>query len=527
MSSGFRLVGLLSIILPLMACAGSAPSDGTRAAAPAANQPAGQITLGSSEEPEHLNPLYVLPHHFPQHAPFVLVFDSLLQIAPDGSLRPRLAASWEAAPDNLSLTFHLDSRARWHDGQPVTAADVAFTFTALADPAQNTAKDGTEALARVEALDAQTVRFTLKRVDPLFLPKAGSRAIVPEHLLAGQDPARASFNQQPVGSGPYRFVSWQPASAIVMDANPDYFLGPPKIGRVVFKVVPDQNVLVAQLRAGEVDYGLVEPRDARVVEGIAAVRLAEAPSPRYYSIGLNLRLPIFQDRTVREALLLATPRQELVDQVLEGHGTVLHSNATPASWAYNPDVPQYPYDPGRARTLLTAAGWAPGGDGVLAKNGQRLAFAVAYVGSEKQTEQALVVLQQRYKAVGVAITLQGLEASDLLSKRWPKGEFEASFQLWNPVYDPDQNSTFRSRGGYNGTGYSNPAVDGLFDEALSTLDQAARKRAYGQIQAILAQDLPMLWLYSNNEVHALSRRIAGFQPHPINSFWNLPDWMLQ
>ncbi len=516
-------------LLALALCAACGPPQmgPTAAGQPAAGQPAGQVVLGSSEEPLHLNPLFLLPHHFPQHAPYVMLFDSLLQIAPDGRFLPRLAERWEPSADNLSFTFHLNPQARWHDGQPVTAEDVRFTFAALMDPSQNTARDGTEALTAVEVLDPQTVRFTLKHIDPLFLPKGGSRAIVPAHLLAGKDLARDPFNQQPVGSGPYRFVSWQAASSIVMDANPDYFLGAPHIGRMVFKIVPDQNVLVAQLRSGELDYGLVEPRDVRQVEAIPGLRLVEAPSPRYYSIGLNLRLPLFQDLAVRKALMLATPRQELVAQVLEGHGIVLQANATPASWAYNPEAPQYPYDPEQARTLLRDAGWTPGADGVLAKDGQRLAFAVSYASNEKQTEQALVILQQRYKAIGVSITLNGLDATELLNNHWPKGEFEASFQLWNPVYDPDQNSSLRTGGSYNGSGYSKPAVDWLFAEALSTLDQGARKRLYGQIQTILAQDLPSIWLYSNNEVHAVSRRIGGLQPHPINTFWNVKDWTLQ
>lgn len=537
MKRGFALASALVILLVNSACAASsspasAPAgSGSSPAAPAASQAAGQaggqVTIGSTVEPPHLNALNVLPHNFPAHAPYTMIYDSLIQIGADGAIKPRLADKWEAGPDNKSMTFTLNSKAKFHDGKPVTAEDVAFTFAKIMDPDLNTTKDGGESVAGVEVVNPQTVKFNLKKVDPLFLPKAGSRGIVPKHLLDGKDIAKDEFNRKPVGSGPFKFGSWQSGSAVILDANPDYHLGAPKLGRVVFKIVPDQNAVVAQLRSGELDYGLVDPRDGKTAEAIATHKVYESPSPRFYSFGFNLRLPIFQDRAVREALMLATPRKDLVEQVLQGRGNIIHANTSPSSWAYNPEVTQHPYDPDKAKQLLAQAGWQPGSDGVLAKDGNRLAFAVSYVVTDKQTEQALTILQQRYKALGVAITLNGLEANDLLGNRWPKGQFEVSYQLWNPVYDPDQNSSLRTGAGYNGYGYANPAVDKLFDEALSTFDQAARKRAYGEIQKILATDLPALWLYSNNEISVVSKKIAGFQPHPINHFWNIQDWMVQ
>jgi peptide/nickel transport system substrate-binding protein len=489
--------------------------------------PSGQAVIGSSQEPGHLNPLLVLPHHFPVHAPYTLIFDSLIQITPDGDFEPRLAADWDIADDNLSVTFNLHADARFHDGTPVTAQDVVFSFDLMMDPDLTTSKDGTAAIDSVAAEGDLTVVFTLSQPDPRFLPVAGSRAIVPMHILEGANIETHGFNRDPVGSGPFKFVSWSSGTEIVMEANADYHLGAPGLERIVFRIVPDQTALVAQLRNGDLDYGLVDPRDYTVVAGFDNLEIVENTSPRYYSMGLNLGMPIFQDDAVRTALMLATPREELVENVLEGRGTVVHTNATPASWAFNGAVPTYEYDLDAARQTLLDAGWEPGSDGVMTRDGERLAFTVTYIFTESQTEQALVIIQDRYERIGVRVQLEGVEGGELLGRRWPAGDFEVSFQLWNPVYDPDQSSTFRTGGGYNGTGYANPEVDARFDEALSTFDIERRRQLYGEIQVTLADHLPMIWLYSNNEVNVISTRLNGFVPHPINNFWNIRQWTVQ
>lgn len=531
----FLLAGAAAVAI---ACSGSDSPTSTGATSPTGAAtgatgstdgaaPAGQAVIGSSQEPGHLNPLMILPHHFPVHAPYALIFDSLIQIAPDGSFEPRLASEWKIAEDNLSVTFTLDADARFHDGTAVTAADVVFSFELMMDPDLTTANDGTAAIESVAAEGDTTVVFTLSQPDPRFVPVAGSRGIVPMALLEDADLDTAEFNRRPVGSGPFKFESWSSGTEIVMSANTDYHLGAPNLERVVFRIVPDQSALVAQLRGGDLDYGLVDPRDYSVVQGFDGVEIVENTSPRYYSMGLNLREPLFQDDAVRTALMLATPREELVNNVLEGRGTVVHTNATPASWAFNEGVPTYEYNLDEARQTLLDSGWEPGTDGIMTRDGERLSFTVTYIVTESQTEQSLVILQDRYAQVGVEIEMEGVDGSELLSRRWPAGEFEVSFQLWNPVYDPDQASTFRTGGGYNGTGYANPEVDARFDEALSTFDRDTRRQLYGEIQVILAQDLPMIWLYSNNEVNVLSDRLDGFEAHPINNFWNVREWSVR
>ena len=481
-----------------------------------------ELVIGSLEEPASLSALADLPHHFPEHVPQTLLFDSLVQFMPDGTIAPKLAQRWELAKDGLSYTFTLAPNARFHDGQPVTAADVKFTFEAALDPKTNSSDEGLEAVDRVEAIDARTVRVHLKRFTPRFLAEAGARGIVPRHVLEGKDLAKDEFNRKPVGSGPYRIVSFAPGQSIVMEAMPDYYRGPAKIRRIVFKILPDQNVALTQLRSGEIQYATLAPRDLGVVEAIKSLRVVSASTPRFYDIVPNYQRPYWQDRRVREAVLVAIDRESLVKHLLWGHGKVMDANVAPSSWAYNPAAPKHPYDPGRAKALLDEAGWVPGGDGIRTKDGQRLSFGVMINNFDATLEQVLVVTQQQLRAVGVDLRIERVEPGVFGARRREK-QFDALSRVWNPVYDPDQ--TFLVRTG-NFSGYSNPRVDDLSVTALSTVDREVRRRAYADIQTILAQDVARLFLYTQDELHAVPAGLHGAQPHPVNFFWNVKDWTL-
>jgi len=483
--------------------------------------PARPLVLGSLEEPGSLSPLADLPHHFPADAPQTLLFDSLIQYLPDGGVGPKLAQRWEVSAGGRVLTFHLTPNARFHDGRPVTAEDVRFTVEAASNPATKSSDEGFEAVEKVEAIGPQAVRFTLTRATPRFLSEGGSRGILPKHLLEGRDLGRDPVNRQPVGSGAYRLASSTPGQSIVFDAVPDHYRGTPKIGRVVFKILPDQNIVLTQLRSGEIQYALVEPRDLPVVEKIQGVRVLEVPTTRFYDITPNFQRPYWEDRRVREAVLRAMDREAIVKRLLGGRGQVVHSNATPASWAYNPDVPRYGYDPARAQALLAEAGWLAASDGIREKAGQRLGFAVMVKNVDRTLEQVLVVAQQQLKQVGVEMRIERLEPG-VFTSRMRAGQFDALGRIWNPVYDPDQSVLYRTGNRYGG--YSNPEVDALLAKGLTVSDRAQRRRIYGDIQRLLAGDIARFYLYTENELHAVAADLAGVAPHPVNLFWNLNAW---
>jgi peptide/nickel transport system substrate-binding protein len=480
-----------------------------------------EFVIGAPVEPASISALSVIGSHFPEHTPIHLIFDSLVQLKPDGSVGPKLAEKWEISPDGLTYTFTLRPNARFHDGQPVTAEDVKFTFDALIDPGvKNVDRQGLDKVAQTEVVSPRVVRVRMKSVDALFLPQGGSHGIVPKHLLAGKNPTNDEFNRNPIGSGPYKLARWTPGQSIVMEAVPDHYRGTPAIKRVVFKILTDQNVLLTQLRSGEVHYGLIAPKDFDSIKALPNRQVVEATPVRFYDIIPNYSRAYWQDQRVREAVIHGIDRKALVDKVLAGHGQVVDSNVAPSSWAFNPNVLKRPFDPTRAKALLEDAGWKSGSDGIRQKDGQKLSFSMMLINTEPTLGQVFVVVQQYLREIGMDMKIDSVEYNTFY-ERQGKSNFDALARLWNPVWDPQQHSTVVTGNWY---GYSNPKVDQLSTSALATLDREKRKQAYLEIQEILANDAVRMFLYTENELHALPTGFTGIQPHPVNIFWNLNEW---
>ncbi len=515
---GALLAGCGLAVGGLLAACGGTTATPTAVSTPAAGAPVAQgtttggigktldqLVIGSLEEPGSLSALVDLPHHFPEHVPQTLLFDSLTQFMPDGTVTSKLAEKWTVSPDNLVYTFTLAANARFHDGSPVTADDVKFTIDTCNDPKSGSSSEGVEAIAKVEVIDTRTVAITLKGVTPMFLAQGGARGIVPKRLLEGKDVGKDGFNKQPVGAGPYKLVGYTPGQSIVMEAVPDHYRGAPTIKRVVFKILTDQNVILTQLRAGEINYALITPRDLATVNGIAGAQVIEAPTPRFFDITPNYARPYWQEQPVREAVLAAIDRQGIVDKVLQGKGKVIEANVAPTSWAFNPDVPKHPFDATKAKALLDGAGWKPGGDGVREKGGQKLSFSTMLNNYDRTLEQALLVAQQNLKDIGVAMQIERVEPGVFGARRGKK-DYDALARIWNPVYDPDQTGLVKTGNFY---GYSNPKVDEFSAQALATIEQGPRKAAYAQVQQLLATDVARLFLYTENELHAVPTGLTG------------------
>jgi peptide/nickel transport system substrate-binding protein len=478
-----------------------------------------------------MSPLVDLPHHFPEHIAQTMMFDSLLQFMPDGSLSPKLAQSYETSADKLSYTFKLDPRAKWWDGTPVTADDVVFTFQTLLDPKSGASDEGAAGISAVEASDKATVKVTAKSFDPTLLPQMAARGIVPKAALAGKDVANDEFNKKPLGSGPYKFVKWEKGQYLQLEANSNYFLGAPKIAKVTIKFLAEQNTMVQEFKSGAINYALLQPRDLGTVQ---AALLVENPTPRFFDIAPNYKR-ILGDLALREAVLYGTNRESIVQNILKGKGTVVEANVSPTgwAWAYNPETPKRPYDAEKAKKLLDDAGWKAGASGLREKAGKPLTFSVLVNNFDFTLQQVLQAQQSDLKKIGVDMKIEVVDPGKFGQRR-SAGDFDALTRVWNPVYDPDQGGLLRStiygddgkvKSG-NFYGYQNPKIDELQKTAVSTDDKAIQAKAYFEIEKLYAQDATRLPLYTEVELHAFNQKIDGVKPHPVNIFWNLREWSM-
>ena len=332
----------------------------------------GAIVIALSSEPENLSPIFM--DFYSGNWKF---FNGLISYDQDLNLVTDLAATLpEFSPDGKTVTVNLRDDVRFHDGEPLTAEDVVFTWQALTNPSVGSELRGrfdlVNVLESVRATSEHSVEFTLKRTDPAFIHKL-IVGIVPQHLLEGQDLNTTSFNQNPVGTGPYIFREWRPGERIVMEANPDYFKEPANIERVVFTFVEDESARAALIANRTVDVTGLPPRLAAGFRGDDRFQVLEVPTADTRFIPLPNENEVLSDPRVRRAIAMSINRQAIIDGVLGGQGEP----------AYGPFIlgapaPEIPYDLEGAAALLEDAGWQKQSDGFFYKDGKRFAFTQMY-----------------------------------------------------------------------------------------------------------------------------------------------------
>ncbi len=462
------------------------------------------------------------------------LFDSLLAAdAETGALVPRLARSWQVSDDGLTITFELRDDAVWHDGQSLTAADVAFTFETVFDPALNSPRRGAlEAVADFEATDDTTFVVRLKEADCSVLYGLGLVGIVPRHVLEGRDVARAPFNTTtPIGSGPFVLTERVPGQYLTLSRNDRYWGQKAHIDTWTYRVVADVR---PALEAGELDVAPIGPQDVAATEAMGRFEVRRAPAAEYYFVAFNNDHPILGDQRVRQALSYAVDRQRLVDEIAHGEGQLLSTSLLPGHWALSgvEGLAPFEYDPDRAADLLAQAGWSDSdGDGLRDRDGQPLMLRLSTNSDNRLREDIAVLVQQYYRAVGVGAQVEFMEWGNLVQDMFTHN-FDAIVFSWplgpdadgTPWWDSRQNTPGR---GFNFVSYANPQVDGLLATGLtaSRCDPAARARAYGQVAVILAEERPYDFLFAPYRLWAVNRRIGGVAPSPYaGPVWNLAQW---
>ncbi len=469
-----------------------------------------------------------------------LVFNGLVGIDEKQEIVPELAERWEASKDGRVYTFFLRKDVKWHprEGdapQPFTADDVVFTYNIMMHPKTITPlKVRYEFIEKVEKTGDYTVVITLKRPILNALAKFSFK-IIPRHGPANPQylTREDRFARSPIGTGPYMLQTVTGDGEVVLVANPDYFKGRAHIDKFVARPFADQNIMAQALMFNAIDMiVLVNPRNLPEVQGDKRFVLQPYNALSYSFFGYNVRNPLLGDRRVRQAITAAVNRQEMLDSFFNGQGTVISGPFAPGSWAYNLDVKPLPFGPERARALLTEAGFKPGGDGIMEKDGKKLALSLK-VPIEKESEavkRVVLAFQNYLKGAGIAITVEFKEWQAWKEDVFLEHNFDIMFASW--VFDDsaDISSLFHSAeiGDWknNFGGYSNPEVDGLIVESKLTLDHEKRRTINRKLHAILAEEQPYTFLWTLTNYSAYHKKLRRVQIHPYKFFSFADEWFI-
>jgi peptide/nickel transport system substrate-binding protein len=468
-----------------------------------------------------------------------LVFSGLTRRDERGNVVPDLATSWDISPDGKRYTFHLRNDAFWHDGQPVSAEDVAFTVGVLQSPDY----PGPPNLARlwrdvkVTVFDERTVSFDLPEPYSPFLAYTDV-GILPAHVLKYTpvtELTKSEFNRLPIGSGPYVVVEAD-AEHVLLHPSSRYYGEAPYLSAFEFRFFHDQGEALRAYERGEVS-GIadVAPEYLSEVASSKTLVVYSASIARLEMVLLNLKsasATFLGDRSLRVALMLALDRQALVTHVLEGRGVPAHAPFASYSWALNPNGLSYSYDPAQAAKILDAQGWVDhDGDGIRDKDGQRLQFTLL-VPDERSAKAVGQEIARQWRTIGVATEVKAVPFVELVEKHLQARQFDAALVDLSVSGDPDPyilwHSSQAQPGGQNYAAFVNPEADKLLESARRELDREKRQKMYYRFQDIFAEELPALPLYYPVYTYAVDQSVHGVELGPLvepyDRFRSLPGW---
>jgi peptide/nickel transport system substrate-binding protein len=512
------LPAALVVALVTAACSTTAPTGPGTAdpSAPSAGDDRDtDLVVALATEPDNLNPVLGFAPHGDGK-----IFEGLVSVNADLQPVPDLAAALpEVSDDGLTYTFTLRDDVTFHDGEPLTSADVRFTYEAALDPDLETpVRADLEALESVETPDDRTVVFHLSEPYAPFVLRT-TLGIVPEHLLAGEDLTTTPFNQDPVGTGPYELESWRPGEQLVLTAYEDHRDGEPQVQRATFLFIEDDAARAARVAAGDVDAAVLPPALAARYSDDETWQVVRAETADFRAVVMPTEdNPVTSDPAIRLALSQALDRQAIIDGVLAGGGRPASSPIPPEHPAYEEQA-EIAFDPDAARQVLDDAGWAEGTDGVRAKDGRRAEFTLMYPAADSVRQSIALAVQAAAADIGIEVTLEGLSWEAIS----PRMRRDAVVFGTGAPYDPDLTlfNQFHSSQAYQGFsnpgGYANEEVDRLIEEGRRTLDPDARNEIYREVQRVLTEEQPWIFVAFLEHAYVIREPWTGFpdlvEPH--------------
>ncbi|MCA9832420.1 MAG: hypothetical protein KC435_00575 [Thermomicrobiales bacterium] len=504
-----------------------------------AAQQAGVANLFMSSSPDTFLPHYSIG----AYSRFIgtLIFPRLMRYSEEAEVIPYLAESYELSDDALTYTFHLTPGAVWSDGTPLTANDVAWTYTMAfhgdytgTRQVEAPVKGGdvyrsgeAETVEGIVVVDDTTIQFTLDTPTSSFVENVAQFFwILPAHAFDGIeiiDIAQSEMARTPtVTAGPLTFVKYETDQYVELAANPDFILGAPQIQSFIVKILRN-DVALAQFETGELDattkVGVMLPQDVEKLESLG-LEVTPVPGSALQSMGINNAREYFADKRVRQALAHAIDRQAIIDALLMGYGQILNAKVPTFSPYYNPETEGLlQYDPDLAKQLLEEAGW----------DFDRQISLFVPTGNVTR-ERSGPIIQQYLQAVGIKVEIETMEFATQ-SERVDAGEAD----LWLVgssfvTFDPDQTSSFHSESlppsGWNSWHWSNAEADQAMEDGLAATTFEERKEANDRLQMIMADDVPAVFLYHPEDIHVISKRLVNAKPTSVGIEWNIQEWQL-
>jgi peptide/nickel transport system substrate-binding protein len=538
-----RIVGAALCGLLLASCAStdSAPG-GSGDASPAGG---GTLRIAIQDTPNTLDPL--LAANTTESMISRLSFDLLVTADETGKPVPDLAETVPTqenggiSADGLTITYHLRKGVTWHDGEPFTSKDVKFSYDAVMNTNNNIAsRVGYEVVKSIDLPDDATIVFHLKRkfapfVDTVFGESDDPYCIVPEHILGKyHDINQVPFNQEPIGTGPFRVTKWVRGDHIELVANDAYFQGKPKVRAITIRFIPNENTEINALRAHEIDWLFqASPNLYRTIKTIPGITPVLVSLNQIERIQINNKRPGLDDVRVRKAIALAIDREAMVAKFTDGSALVASQDLPPFMWAHDASIKPYAYDPAQAKALLAQAGYHPGPDGIMAKGATRLSFVLVYNQSNATRALLAVQVQEYLKKIGIEAQIKTYPSSLAFAPYgmggiYQTGKFDLNISGWVAGIDPDNHSQYTCNtvppGGNNYDRFCNPTVDAAEAAAITTYPRDERKKDYATIEQTLAANVPEAWIWNPRQVHAIVSTFKNFKPNPVSEPWNAWQW---
>ena len=514
----------------LMLAAGSARAQEGQLPSDAQPVTGGHLIMGSIGEPSNLIPYLASDSASAEVAG--LLYTSPLEYDKDFNIVKCADEEWEVLEGGLFMRFRLKEGIVWQDGHPLTADDVTFTYNLMTDPKTPTAY-AADFLNVKEYRQTGPLSFEV-RYDAPYARAAITwmHPILPKHILEHENIASTRYARNPVGAGPFKLKSWEPGSRIVLEANDRYFKGRPYLDEIIYRIIPDSTTMFLEARAGKLDFvGLSPQQYLRQTSGEwwdSNWRKYKYLASGYTYLGLNQKSPFFKDRRVRQALSFAIDREGIIKGALLGMGEPAFGPYKPGTWVYNTALKAYDHDPERARRLLAEAGWTPGKDGILEKDGLPFEFTILVNQGNNERIKVAVILQQMFRAVGVKVSIRTVEWAAFLKEFVDTRKFDALILAWNILDDPDIYDVWHSSAiagnGLNFVSFSNEEVDRLLEKGRTSADREVRKAVYDRFQEILHEEQPYLFLYVPYSLPMVQARFQGIQPAPAGITYNLDRW---